>query len=254
MHPCWIIAFNTYLEARHNKVLHIAAAFAAVLIVFSLFMGEVSLYQNEKVVKDIGLASISALGVFVAVYLGVNTLFRELEGRTIYSIMSKPIDRHQILLGKYLGMILVVTSVVVMMTIYLYLVTVFLESKVDFDLLPAIGLILVELWLVAALAIFFSSFSTPFLSGFFTVGFFLVGRVAHDLGQFGARSKNEVFKIFATSIQKVFDLEGFNLRNQVIHKLPIYREDFWLPVGYGFFLICVLLMLSNFIFLRRDFK
>jgi ABC-type transport system involved in multi-copper enzyme maturation permease subunit len=254
MYPWWIIATNTYLEARHNKVLHIAAAFAAVLILFSLFMGEVSLFQNEKVVKDIGLASISSLGVFVAVFLGVNTLFKELQGRTIYSIVSKPIDRYEILLGKFLGMALVLASIVIMMTIYLYLVTSFIESKVDFELLPAVGLIYAELLIVAALAIFFSSFSTPFLSGFFTVGFFLVGRVSHDLGQFGNRSKNEVFKVFATWIQKVFDLDSFNLRTQVVHKLPIYREDFWLPVGYGAAMICVLLTISIIIFARRDFK
>lgn len=254
MHPCFIIATNAYLEARHNKVLHIAAVFAAILIFFSLFLGEVSLNQNEKVVKDIGLASISLLGVFVAVYLGVNSLYRELQGRTIYSLMSKPIDRYQILLGKYFGMALVLLSVVVMMTIYLYLVTSFVEARIDLALLPAIVLIYVELLIVAALAIFFSSFSTPFLSGFFTFGFFLVGRCSHELGQFGNRSKNELFKFFATSVQKVYDLEGFNLRTHAVHKLPVYRDDFWMPVLYGGLLIAVLLWISTYAFTRRDFK
>lgn len=252
--PYGIIALNTYSEARHNKVLHIAGGFAAVLILFSLFMGEVSLHQNEKVVKDIGMAAISLLGVFVAVFMGVNSLHRELQGRTIYSLMSKPIDRKHILLGKYLGMVLVITSVVVMMTIYLYLVTSFMESSLDLSLIPALSLITVELYVVAAMALFFSSFSTPFLSGFFTVGCFLVGRLSHMLGQFGARSKNEIFSFFAQSVQRVYDLEAFNLRSRVVNKLPVFYDDFWLPVLYGASMVGFLLIMSYWAFERRDFK
>ncbi len=250
----WIIALNTFTEARHNKVLHIAAAFAAVLILFSLFMGEVSLYQNEKVVKDVGLAAISVLGVFVAVFLGVNSLHRELQGRTIYSLMSKPLTRRDIMIGKFIGMILVLSAVVLMMTIYLYLVTSFMEARVDLALMPAIVLITVELYVVAALALFFSSFSSPFLSGIFTVGVFIVGRISHLLGQFGERSKNEIFKFIASMAQKVFDLEAFDLRSRVVHKLPVYYDDFWLPILYGVFLIALILVLSHLAFERRDFK
>lgn len=250
----WTIALNAYFEARHNKVLHIALGFAACLILFSIFMGEVSLYQNEKVVKDVGLASISLLGIFVAVFLGVNSLYRELERRTIYSIVSKPIHRHEVLLGKFLGMALVLASVVLMMTVYLYMVTSFFEHYVDWGLMPAVGLILVELLVVAAMAVFFSSFSTPFLSGFFTIGLVLIGRVTHELGQFGARSENPLFRWFAMGVQKIYDLESFDLRTEVVHKLPVYAEDFWLPVAYGFCMIALLLTASVVFFRRRDFK
>lgn len=254
MRHYWIIATNTYGEARHNKVLHIAGGFAAALILFSLFMGEVSLYQNDKVVKDVGLACISIFGVFVAVFLGVNSLYRELERRTIYTIISKPVSRTEILIGKFIGMALVLTSVVAMMTIFLYLITAFLESSVDFALLPAIGLILVELWVVAAFAIFFSSFSTPFLSGFFTIGLFLVGRVTYMLSEFGERSKNLVFKYFAAGLQKTIDFHSFDIRTHVVHKLPVYAEDFWWPTLYGLILVALLIVFSVIYFQRRDFK
>jgi len=250
----WVIAVNSFREARHNKVLHIAAGFAAVLIIFSLFMGEVSLYQNEKIVKDVGLAAISLLGIFVAVFLGVTSLYQELEKRTIYSIVSKPLSREDILLGKFFGMALILASVVLSMTLYLYLVTSFIESRVDFSLLPAIGLIYVELLIVAAIAILFSSFSTPFLSGFFALGFFLVGRVSHVLRDFGDRSKNEFFKYFARGVHKVIDLEPYNLRTEVVHKLPVYFEDFWYPVFSACLLIALLLFASILFFRRRDFK
>jgi len=248
------IATNTFLEARHNKVLFIAAGFAAVLMVFSFFMGEVSLYQNEKVVKDVGLASISLLGVFVAVFMGANSLYQELEKRTIYSVISKPINRHEFLIGKYIGMLVVLTTVVLLMTLFLYGVTWSYEFRIDWILLIAVGLILMELFVVGAMAIFFSSFSSPFLSGLFTIGLFLVGRVTSELGQFGERSKNELFQLVATKIQKIYDLEAFNLRDHAVHKLPIYAEDFWYPVLYGILLISILLILSVWCFRKRDFK
>jgi len=214
----------------------------------------VSLYQNEKVVKDIGMATISILGVFVAIFLGVNTLYKDLDRRTIYTIVAKPINRFEILLGKYFGMASVLVFIVSLMTVYLYIMTLILEGRIDWSLLPAMALLLCELFIVAAIAILFSSFSTPFLSGFFTAGLFLVGRVSQELGQFGERSKNDIFKWFATSIQKVYDLEIFDLRTRVVHKLPVYIEDFWIPVLYAFFLVSLLLLSSIFFFSRRDFK
>jgi len=253
-YPLLMIAHSTFQEARHSRVLHLASFFAVLLILFSLFMGEVSLYQNEKVVKDIGLFSISFLGVFVAIFLGVNSLYKELEQRTIYSIMAKPITRSEILLGKYLGMASVLFSVVLSMTGVLYLVTGFLESRIDLDLMPAIGLIYAELLIVAAIAIFFSSFSSPFLSAFFSSGVFLVGRISRELADFGERSKNEIFKFFATGVQKVFDLEAFNLRTAVVHKFPVYVEDFWWPLLYAGLIVSLLLLVSQFVFIRRDFK
>jgi ABC-type transport system involved in multi-copper enzyme maturation permease subunit len=253
-HRVWMIAQNSFMEARYNKVLHIALGFAAILIVFSLFLGQVSLHQNIKVVKDVGMATISLFGIFVAIFLGVNSLYRELEHRTIYAIVSKPIRRFEILLGKYLGMLMVLTTSVVAMTLFLYVVTVFIEHRIDWNLLPALALILIELFIVAALGIFFSSFSTPFLSGFFTMGLFLVGRVSSELGAFGERSDDFFFRLLSIGVQKVFDLQAFNLRAEVVHGIPIYREDFWLPIFYAFFLIVIVLFVSFQIFKKRDFK
>lgn len=254
MKNIFVLAFNTFQEARFNKVLHIAGGFAAILIVFSYFMGEVSLYQNVKVVKDVGMSIISLFGVFTAIFLGVTTLYKEIQLRTVYTIVSKPIRRWEVLLGKYIGMVFVLFSVVVLMSVFLYCITFTLEFRFDWSLLPAIFLIFIELCIVAALAVFFSSFSTPFLSGFFSFGLFLVGRVSYELGQFGERSKNEIFKSFATGVQKVFDLEGFNLRTEVVHGLPVYMHDVWYPVAYAFFLIGLSLFVSTLLFRKRDFK
>ena len=134
------------------------------------------------------------------------------------------------------------------------MITFILEFNIDFSILPAIIRLTAELFVIAAIAILFSSFSTPFLSGFFTFGLFWIGRVSYELGQFGERSKNEFFKFFATGVQKIFDLESFDLRTEVVHGIPIYAQDFWLPLAYGFFLISICLAASVMFFRRRDFK
>lgn len=255
MRALWYMSQNTFREAKHNKVIYIAGFFAAAIIVFSFFMGEVSLYQNEKVVKDVGLAAISLFGLFVAIYLGVTTLHRELEKRTIYTLVSKPLSRAQILLGRYFGMLFVLFVVVLIMFLYLELVIiVMLNGTVTTGLLPAIFLIYVELSIVAAMATLFSSFSTPFLSGFFTFGFYLVGQITSELGQFGERSENPFFKWIATTIQKIYDLEAFDLTTRVAHGLPVYAQDVWIPFANAICMIGVLLIVSIYFFNRRDFK
>jgi ABC-type transport system involved in multi-copper enzyme maturation permease subunit len=249
-----VIARNVFEEARHNRVLYIGLGFALLLIVFSYFLGQVSLHQDVKVVKDLGMGTISLMGVFVAIYLSVNTLFKELQQRTVYTIISKPIRRFEIVLGKFLGMALVLGATVVLMTFFLLILTSLLEFQIDIKILPAIVLIYFELLVVAGLGLVFSSFSSPFLSGFFTFGIFLIGRVSYELGQFGERSQSELFRFFATGVQKIFDLESFNLRTEVVHGLPIYIEDFWGPILYAVSLMAVCLLVSAITFERRDFK
>jgi ABC-type transport system involved in multi-copper enzyme maturation permease subunit len=252
--PVFVIARNVFEDARHNKVLYIGVGFALLLIVFSYFLGQVSLHQDVKVVKDIGMGTISILGVFVAVYLSVNTLYKELQQRTVYTIISKPIRRFEIVLGKFVGMAMVLGATVVLMTFFLLILTSLLEFRIDVGLLPALLLIYFELLIVAGLGLVFSSFSSPFLSGFFTFGLFLIGRVSFELGQFGERSRNELFKFFATGVQRLFDLESFNLRTEVVHGLPVYFEDFWNPIFYALSLVGVCLVLAAISFERRDFK
>jgi len=253
-HAIFILAKNVFDDARHSRVLYIAFGFAVALILFSYFLGQISLNQNIKVVKDLGMATISLMGIFVAVYLSVNTLFQEVKHRTIYTVISKPLRRYEVVLGKFLGMAWVLLAVVALMSLILYFVIGIQEFTFDYQLLPALFLIYLEMLIIAAFGLVFSSFSSPFLSGFFTFGIFLIGRVSYALGQFGERSKSAVFKFFATGIQKVFDLAAFDLRGEVVHGLPIYREDILYPLAYAAALILVCMVISAMAFERRDFK
>lgn len=254
MHPAIVIAKNTIDEARHNKILYIALLFFLFLILFSRMMGEVSINQQVKVLKDVGLATISIFSVFVAIITSVTSLHRDLNQKTIYAILPKPISRTDIIVGKFIGLCLTVLIVIVGMSSFLYLILFVSEQTIDFQLIPAIFLTYIETCIVVAIGLLFSSFSTPFLSGLFTMGLFLVGRISFELAQFGERSKNPLFKFFAEKVRAVYDLEAFNLRTEAAYHLPIYREDLLYPFFYAVFLVGVLVFASIILFRKRDFK
>lgn len=249
-----VIAKNTLDEARHNKVLYIALAFFLLLIVFSRFMGEVSIHQQVKVLKDIGLAAISLFAIFIAIFMSVTSLYRDLNLRTIYSIISKPVSRSEIVIGKLIGLCLAIFIVVLGMSAFLYVILFFSERAIDLQLVPALVLICVEAFVIAAVGLVFSSFTTPFLSGIFTMGVFLIGRVSSQLAEFGRRSENEIFKFVTTQLRAVYDLEAFNLRTEAAYHLPIYREDFVYPLFYAAFMLGILVFIAIVLFQKRDFK
>lgn len=87
------IALNTFREAVRDKVLYGVVGIASAFLVFTLALAELSLNQQARVVTDIGLASISVFSVVVAVFLGSSLLYKEIERKTLYVILPKPIER-----------------------------------------------------------------------------------------------------------------------------------------------------------------
>ena len=140
-----------------------------------------------KIIKDLGLAAIAVFGLFIAIFIGIGLVSKEVERRSIYSLLSKPIGRPQFIVGKYAGLVLTLAVNVAVMTVALYAVLGYLAyiqtpaaraawdaPGVDPRLLEAIGLIFVELMIVTAVALFFSTFSTPLLAAALTFGLFIV--------------------------------------------------------------------------------
>ncbi|MBM4320275.1 MAG: ABC transporter permease, partial [Deltaproteobacteria bacterium] len=179
--PIWVIADNTFREAIRNKILYILLLVALGLIASSVFFGKLSLDQSVRVVIDFGMGTISFFGVVIAIFIGVNLLYQELDRKTLYTVLVRPIARAQFVLGKYLGMLLTLTVMTVVMSLVLVLLLLANEQTPHLPLLQAIYLSFVELTIVVAVAVFFSAFSTPFLSGAFTFGIFLLGRLKADL-------------------------------------------------------------------------
>jgi ABC-type transport system involved in multi-copper enzyme maturation permease subunit len=185
----WAIALNTFREATRNRVLYVLVLFAAGLMAFSLVLGELSLHEEVRVIKDIGLAGISAVGLVIALFLGVNLLSKELDKKTVYFVIPKPLHRHEFLLGKFLGLAVTLVVLVVLMAAILAIVLGFADGRHDVALLRAEMLVVFELLLVTAVALLFSSFSSPYLSAMFTASFWIIGRNSAELRAFATSKK-----------------------------------------------------------------
>lgn len=180
----WAIALNTFREATRNRVLYVLVMFAVGLMAFSIVLGELSLHEEVRVIKDIGLGGISVVGLVISLFLGVNLLSKELDRKTVFFVIPKPLHRHEFLLGKYLGMAVTLGVLVVVMAMTLAAVLATQGGTHDLALLRAETLVLLELGLVLAVALLFSSFSSPYLSAMFTAGLWIVGRNSGELRTF----------------------------------------------------------------------
>ena len=249
------LSLNTFREALRDKVLYSLLFFAVAMIGIALILDQITIGERTKIIKDVGLASIALFGVMIAVFVGIGLVYKELERKTIYNLLSKPIHRYQFLLGKYCGLVMTLLVEIAIMTCALLGMLYLYDGRIDYYLLPAIGMTFMELMVVTAIALFFSSFSTPILSGLFTLSFYVIGHLTPDLLEFGEKMQSQFLRYFTRALYYLLpNLEYFNLRGQVVYRIPIEQEHLVLASLYGVAYISIIILLSAIIFSRRDFK
>jgi ABC-type transport system involved in multi-copper enzyme maturation permease subunit len=249
-------------------VLYNLVLFAILLIGASYMLGQLTAGQDVKIIKDLGLAATSLFGLFIAVFIGIGLVSKEVERRSIYSLLAKPIHRYQLVLGKYCGLVLTLAVNVAIMAAALYLVLAYMAWGVapeimrawdapatDPALLKAVALVLVELMLVTAIALFFSTFSTPILSAAMTFGFFIVGHFSTDLRNFKDVVDSSAAAGLARGLYWVLpNLAQFDVKSAVVHGQTVTAGYLAIAAAYGLAYIGMLLIVSVAIFSRRDFK
>ncbi|HLG20443.1 MAG TPA: ABC transporter permease [Bdellovibrionota bacterium] len=263
----WAIALNTYREALRQKVLYTLVFFCVVLILLSRLLGQLSLGADAKIVKDTGLAAILLFGSLISIFVGVGLVFKEIERRTIYTILSKPVSRAELILGKFVGLTFTLALEVAVMTLVLFVMLMFYREPLDFGLLKAIVLIYAELCVLTAIALLFSSYSSSFMSVLFCLSFWIVGHLTDDLLQV-SQSKLQGFLnetagfdrlgayLFAAVVRlmSLYNLDHFAISAEIVHGVPISWA--WV-VNALFYAVCyVILLLSGAIvlFRRKDLQ
>jgi ABC-type transport system involved in multi-copper enzyme maturation permease subunit len=263
-----IVAGSVFRESVRDKVLYSLVLFAALLIAVSYVIGQLTAGQDIKIIKDLGLAAISLFGLLIAVFIGIGLVWKEVERRSIYSLLSKPMRRHEFVLGKYAGLALTLVVNVATMTMAYYAVLAIMAMTfpaevraawpapaTDPALLKALALILMELLLVTAVALFFSTFSSPFLSAVLTLGLWVIGSFNADLRNFDAVVASPVAAGLARGLYYVLpNFSAFDVKMQVVHGLPVAWPYVATTVAYGFVYVALLLTAGVVIFSRRDFK
>ncbi|HWT83852.1 MAG TPA: ABC transporter permease subunit [Candidatus Methylomirabilis sp.] len=249
------IALNTFREAVRDRILYSILAFALLLIGASAILASLSIGQEGRIVKDLGLASTSLFGTLIAIFLGIGLVFKEIERRSIFVIISKPIHRFQFLLGKYIGLVLTLLSTVGVMALLVTALAWVMDGYWSAGLLGAAALDFLALMIVTAVALLFSTFSTPTLSAIFTLAVFVIGRLSGDLKLFADQFAGPGLRLLMEGLYMALpDLSRFQIGAQIVNALPLApREIFW-TVTYGLAYILMLLLVAVGIFQCRDFK
>lgn len=257
------IAINTFKEAIRDKILYNLLFFALLMIGASLLLATLTVGEQSKIIIDIGLASINIFGVLIAVFLGIGLISKEIEKRTIYNIISKPMPRYQFLIGKYIGLLLTIVVNTSIMGIGLYLVLIINEWRwghgifdANLDIWKAMYLILIEFMVITAIALLFSTFSSSStLSAIFTIAAYIIGHLTEDLKLIGDKLHNSLGKMTINFFYySLPNLDNFNIKGRVVHGIEVPLTYLSIVTGYGLFYIITLVVLSAIIFQKRDFK
>src|SRR6202044_3335795 len=183
-----VVAVNTFREAVRDRVLYNLIFFALMMIGAAILVGQISIGISRLVIVNLGLSAISIFGLVMAIFIGVGLVYKEIEKRTLYSLLAKPVRRWQFLVGKYAGLLLTLLVNTLLMTAGLAAALFYVGRpfvKADASILVAVYFILLELALLTALALFFSCFSSPMLSTLFTLGIYVAGFFSSDIREIG---------------------------------------------------------------------
>jgi len=249
------IAVNTFKEVIRDKIFYTLLFFAAMLVGTSVLLSALSFSERTKILADLALGSISIFGIIIAIFVGIGLVDKEIQKKTVYTIISKPIRRYEFLLGKYLGLCLTLLVYVAVMSV-LFLAILFMYSGLlRFDLLEAVLLIYVELLVVTATAMFFSTFSTPTLSAAYALAMFVIGHLTGDLVGLAGKTDSAVAKALLETLYYVLpNLENFNIRAEVVHGNLASLGYVLSAISYGVMYVIALLSFSVLVFQKRDFK
>ena len=252
------IARNAFREAVRDRVLYNLVLFVLLLTAASIFIGELSGGQERKVIVDLGLSAMLLFGVFIAIFVGVGLVYKEIERRTIYAVFSKPVGRGEFLVGKYLGLCLTLLVNVLVMAVGVSLALLYVSRGWDPlipTIWPAVLLIYIELMLLTAVALLFSSFSSPALSALLTFFIFIIGHFSADL-------KSLASSMGSTSTRGLFTALYYLLPNLANYSFITPAAHGHAPAAgfvfaaglYALIYIVVILAAATLVFSRRNFK
>lgn len=253
-----IVAVNTFREAIRDRILYNLIFFALVMIAAAVLVGQISIGIERIVIINLGLSAISVFGLVMAIFIGVGLVYKEMEKRTLYSLLAKPVRRWEFLAGKYAGLLLtlVVNTSLMMLGLAASLFYVSHRfERADLSILIAAYFILLELALVTALALFFSCFSSPMLSALFTLGIYIAGVFAQDIRNIGLVTKSPAVISATRAIYYLLpNFHNFNAIAAAAHGEPIPAALAGQNTLYAFLYAVLVLLAAAAIFSRRNLK
>ena len=252
------IALNTYREIVRDRIFYSLLVFVVFIILFAVVLGSLSVGQDERILKDIGLAAIGLIGGIIAIFAGCNLIYREIERKTIFVIFTKPVSSTQFIAGKYIGLSAAVSVMVALMGLFMSLVL-GLTSHQGFgaevaQLFMPVVLVQLELLLLLAIATFFSTFATPVMSVLFTICMWLIAHLGESLKEFGRVSSNQMLGQLTNALYWTLpDLANLTrARNLLMYSNQANNEVITLITCYIMSYVLILLVMASIITERRE--
>ena len=258
MRRAGIVALNTFREAVRDRVLYNLVFFALAMIAASILVGQVSIGIEEMVIVSLGLSAISVIGLLMAVFIGVGLVSKEMDKRTLYAILAKPVRRWEFLLGKFGGLLLTLTVNTVAMAAGLFLALRLVKQSGDpleGPVLIAVYFILLKLALVVALALLFSCFTTPLLSILYTTGLYIAGLFVTEMRNFQSQTMSRALQTLLRWLSYLLpNFENFDVMASAAHARAIPGVLIAQNTAYAALYCAVLLSAAAAILTRRNLK
>lgn len=251
------IASNTFREAVRDRVLYNLIAFALLLSGAAIFVGQISINIERLVVINLGLTAVSLFGVVIAIFIGIGLVSKEIERRTLYTVLSHPVRRWQFIVGKFFGLAgtLVVNTFFMSIGVFGALLYVSHEfQKADGWVLVALYFIVLQFLIITSLALLFSSFSSPLLSAVFAFSLFVIGSFAEDLRGFAGMTHGFTQWIATGAAYLVPNFSALNVISSVAHEQPVSTQLIISNTAYALVYATMAICGTVLIFERRDLK
>jgi Cu-processing system permease protein len=263
-----LVAGAVFRESVRDRVPYSMVVFAVLLMAASYLISQLTAGQDLKIIKDLGLAAVGIFGLLIAVFIGIGLVSKEVERKSVYGLLTKPVTRPQFIFGKYAGLVLTLAVNIAAMTAAFYGVLSYIDAAAtesaraawpapatDPALLVAILLIFAELTVITAVALFFSTFSSPLLATLLTLGLWIAGHFNADLRHFETVVDVPAVTWIARTLYYVLpNLSPFDIKAEVVHGFPVATRHVALTLLYAAVYAGMLLVAAVAIFRRRDFK
>ncbi len=249
-----VIALNTFRENLRDKILYNLVFFAVMLIGLSVLLADLTIMEHHRMIKDMGLAAINVVGLIIAIFTGIGLVNKEIERRTVYTIMARPISRTTFILGKYCGLALtLLINILVMLGVFLAILGLY-GVPITWTLFQAVQLIFVEMLLITAMALLFSTFTSSTLSAIVTLALYVIGHLIGDLKGLTQNGQTIVLKNVVSALSYLCpNLELLNIKGQAAMGVTVTASYEALASVYGLSYTAASIALACMIFQRRDF-
>lgn len=251
----WILARNTFREAKRDRLLTMVLLFGGAMVAASALLAPLTLGEQTRVVRDLGLSAIAVFSMLLIVTAGTGLVFREIERKTIHTILTLPVSRASFILGKFLGLLgTVLTAIAVLGALYVAVVAM-AGGGLRPGLLLAVLLVAMEATVMTAVAVMFSSVASPMLSALFTVLVYVGGNMAGDLKLLSKQLGSPVVDLLMNVFSMVLPaLQTFHVRNNLLSDVPVPGAQMAYAAEYTLFYVIAVLLVTIVAFARRDFE